>query len=90
MKTIETKMPFCKSVSRWARLWMLAFGILLAAHAWLAPAVRAQWENYEPYTFTTLAGSVGSGILDGIGGAARSGCSPIPNLQTASAAPDFQ
>ena len=33
MKTIETKMPFCKSVSRWATLWVLAFGIFLAALA---------------------------------------------------------
>jgi len=31
MKTIETKMPFCKSVSRWATWWVLAFGILLGA-----------------------------------------------------------
>jgi Tol biopolymer transport system component len=30
MKTIETKMRFCKSVSRWASLWLLAFGIFLA------------------------------------------------------------
>jgi len=37
MKTIETKLLFCKSVSRWARLMVLAFGIFLTAHAWLMP-----------------------------------------------------
>jgi hypothetical protein len=27
MKTIETKTPFCKSVLRWATLWVVAFEI---------------------------------------------------------------
>ena len=55
MKTIETKMPFCRSVSRWATLWVLTFWIFLAAQAWLVPTLLAQ-STYEPYTFTTLAG----------------------------------
>ncbi len=49
MKTLETKMPFCKSVSHWAPLWVLAFGIFLAARARLVPTVLAK-SIYEPYT----------------------------------------
>jgi hypothetical protein len=70
LKAIETKMPFCKSVSRWSTLWLLAFGIFLAARAWLVPTVLAQ-STYEPYTFTTLAGNAGYGSADGTGSAAR-------------------
>ncbi|MSU61971.1 MAG: hypothetical protein EXS31_06195 [Pedosphaera sp.] len=71
MKAIETKMPFRKFVSRWPMLRVLVLGIFLAAHAWLAPTAWAQWENYEPYTFTTLAGSAGVSSVDWTGSAAR-------------------
>ncbi len=54
MKTIETKMPFCTSVSRWARLWVLAFAMLLAAYARPGPTVWAQ-SIYESYAFTNRA-----------------------------------
>src|SRR5437867_2710903 len=70
MKTIETKMPFFKSVSRRATLWLLAFGIFLAVRAWLVPTLLAQ-STYEPYTFKTLAGNAGYGSADGTGSAAR-------------------
>ena len=38
-----------------AKTKLQAFGIFLAARAWLVPTVLAQ-STYEPYTFTTLAG----------------------------------
>ena len=70
MKIIETKMPICKPVSRWAALWLLAFGIFLPARAWLVPTVLAQ-STYEPYTFTHLAGYSPYSSADGTGSAAR-------------------
>src|SRR5438552_18686404 len=76
MKTIETKMPFCKSVSRWAGLWLLALGIFVVTRVWMAPRALAQ-STYEPYTFTTVAGGDYHSV-DGTGSAARfSGISAI-------------
>src|SRR5438046_8303424 len=49
---------------------LLAFGLFLAAHVWLAPRVSAQL-IYTPYTFTTLAGNAAHGSADGPGGDAR-------------------
>src|SRR5438046_2415805 len=49
---------------------LLAFGLFLAAHAWLLPGVSAQ-SVYTPYTFTALAGYAGYGSPDGTGTATR-------------------
>ena len=53
MKTIKTRMSFCNSVSRWATLCVLVFGIFLAAWpgASITPAATADavgaWGNNE-------------------------------------------
>src|SRR5437867_1850435 len=69
MKTIDTKMPFGKSVPRWAALWLLMFALFAAPRVWLRSTVLAQ--TSEPYTFTTLAGNAGYGNVDGTGSDAR-------------------
>src|SRR6266566_4759941 len=81
MKTIETEMPFCKSLSSWVRLRVLGFAMFLAAHAWLAPKVWAQ-STYEPSTFTTFTGDADHGRSDGTGSAGRFNQPRGPALDT--------